>query len=256
MNGKRTDIRRGGKALRMALALLCCAALLAVIPGGAGAVEVSKQNWEFEHLRHCNIMTLKTNQYTADRPVIIFFPGKLESGSIGDTAGWIRKYALYENLEADIIAAAFRSEPLKLQDWKGPVQDLLEYLREKHREAPFPIIADAVSASGYAGCYLAELFNSEGLPVKEVNLADACIPGLVTDEWITEIAAMGTQVNIWACTRSGGKMSDEARRMATELNGKDHIRGEILDTTHGQVLHDAIYTRGVHSEYQILATPE
>ena len=220
------------------------------------AVEVAKGNWEFEYLRNCNIMTLKTNQYTADRPVIIFFPGKLESGSIGDTANWIRKYALYEHLEADIIAAAFRSEPMKLQDWKGPVQDLLEYLKEKYAAAPFPILADAVSASGYAGCYLAELFNSEGMPVKELNLADACIPGLITDEWITKIAAMGTQVNIWACTRSGGKMSDEARRMATELNGQDHIRGEILDTTHGAVLHDAIYTRGVHSEYQTLTTPE
>lgn len=241
-------IRKKNSRVSMAI-LFCCLMLLSVFPPAACAVEVSKQNWAFEFLRHGNIMTLKTNQYTADRPVIVFFPGTLESDSIVNTARWIQKYGLYDDLEADVIAACFRSKPLKPNDWEGPVGDLLEFLKEKHEAAAFPVVCDAVSASGYGGCYLVQLFNESGIPVRELNLADACIPRYVNEEWIRELAAMGTQVNIWGC-RASGSMSAEARRLIEVLQGTENVGGAVLDTTHGQVLRRAMDDYGVHAEYR------
>ena len=228
--------------------LLCGLLLLSAFTGTARAADLSKQNCEFECLRHCNIMTLKTNQYTEGRPVIIFFPGKLECSKIVNTANWIRKYQLYDHLNADVIAAAFRSDPLKPQDWKGPAEDLLNYLLEKHEASPFTVAVDAVSASGYGGCYLAQLFNENGITVTELSLADAVIPNYVTAEWITQIAAMGTRVSLWGC-QAKGNMSEEARRLIAELDGTENVRGVVLDTPHGQVLHDAIYEYGLHAEF-------
>ena len=233
-----------GKLIRGAAAFLCFI-ILSVFPGRGRAADLSKENCSFEYLRHCNIMALKTNRYTEGRPVIIFLPGTLESGSIADTVRWIRNYGLYDGYDADVIAAAFRSRPLKLQDWKGPAEDILEYLRDRHKASPFYVSVDAVSSGGYGGCYLARLLEENGITVRELNLADACVPKLVTAEWIREIAAAGTRVNIWGC-RGSGTMSAEARRLIEELDGTENVRGAVLDTPHGKVLHDAIYEHGAH----------
>ena len=242
-------MRRAEKQKRLRrMGLVLCCVLLALLTA-AQAVEVSKKTWEFEFLRHGNIMTLKTNRYTADRPVIIFFPGTLESDSIVSTARWIQSYGLYDDLEADVIAACFRSKPLKPNDWEGPVNDLLAYLKEKHEAAPFPVVCDAVSASGYGGCYLVQLFGENGIPVKELNLADACIPRYVNEDWIRELAAKGTQINIWGCNGTGN-LSAEARRLIGVLEGTENVGGAVLDTTHGKVLRQAIDEYGVHAEYR------
>jgi hypothetical protein len=224
--------------------------LLICVFSGAAAADTSRDNCETQRLQSCNILTLKTNQYAGDRPVIIFFPGGNECGNIGDTAKWIRRYELYDHLDTDLVAVSFRRKPLKPSDWKNPCNDLLAFLKEKAADSPFPVIIDAVSLGGYGGCYLAQILNENGIPVKELNMADACLPRYITEEWLTQLAGLGTQVNLWGC---GGKSnaSIETRRLITALEGTENIRGVIVDAGHGAVLHTAIYEHGLHEEFSI-----
>ena len=225
-------------------ACLLCACI------SAAALDPSRENCETQRLKSCNILTLKTSRYSADRPVIIFFPGGNECGEIGETIKWIRRYELYDSLEADLIAVSFRRSPLKPSDWKIPCEDLLAFLREKHAASPFPIIIDAVSLGGYGGCYLAQILNENGIPVKELNMADACIPRYITADWLTQLAAMGTRVNLWGCNAKTN-VSAETRSLIAALDGTENIHGVIVDAGHGAVLHTAIYDHGLHSEYRI-----
>lgn len=232
---------------RTAAAALACL-LLSFCPGAATGADTSRENCTAERLSHSNIMVLNTNEYTEGRPVIIFFPGGEECGNLGDVMRFIRGYRLYDDVEADMIAVAFRTKALRPKDWEKPAQDLMEYLRERYQKSPFPIIVDAVSFGGYGGCYLTQLFNENGMQVKELNLADACIPHSVTAEWLQELALSGTQVNAWGCYGSTN-VSRETREIIEKLDGTERFRGELIRCSHGQVLSMAIHEFGLHAEY-------
>ena len=229
-------------------AVILCALLVCAVTCAA-AVDTSKDNCASMRLRSCNIMELKTNAYTEGRPVIVFFPGGNECGDIGDTIRWVRRYRLYDELDVDLIAVSFRRQPLKSSDWKNPCDDLLAFLQEKYAVSPFSVIIDAVSLGGYGGCYLAQVLNENGIPVKELNMADACIPRYVTADWLRQLAGLGTQVNLWGCS-GRTNVSAETRAFITELEGTENVSGVIVDASHGAVLHTAIYTHGLHGEYK------
>ena len=233
--------------IRIFISFLLFACLLCAF-SGAAALDPSRENCETQRLRSCNILTLKTNLYTRDRPVIVFFPGGNECGDIGETVKWIRRYELYNRLEADLVAVSFRRNPLKPSDWKNPCNDLLAFLQEKYAASPFPVIIDAVSLGGYGGCYLAQILNENGIPVLELNMADACIPRYITADWLTQLAAQGTRVNLWGCNGKTNA-SAETRSLIAALEGTENIRGVIVDASHGAVLHTAIYDHGLHGEY-------
>ena len=63
---------------RSLVALFLCLCLLMLCTGAAFAVDLSRQNTVLTKMPHCSITGLQTNQYAADRPVIIFFPGSRE----------------------------------------------------------------------------------------------------------------------------------------------------------------------------------
>ena len=226
--------------------LLCL--LLACAVTAAPAADTSRENCETLRLASCNLLALKTNQYAEGRPVIVFLPGGNECGDLTLAARWLRRYELYDRLDADVVAAAFRRQPLKPSDWKNPCNDLLAFLREKAAGSPFPVLIDAVSLSGYGGCYLAQILCENGFPEVELNLADACIPRYVTAEWLTRLAEQGVRVNLWGCDGKAN-VSAETRRLIEELEGTENIRGVIVNAGHGAVLHSAIYDHGLHEAY-------
>lgn len=238
--------------LRILIPFLLFVFLLGVL-SGAQAADTSKGNCENRWLKSCTIMALKTNLYTPDRPVIIFMPGGNECGSITDTVRWLRRYQLYDQLDVDLIAVSFRRQPLKPSDWKNPCDDLLAFLKENAPDSP--VIIDAVSLAGYGGCYLAQILNENGIPVKELNMADACVRRYITEDWLRLLAGQGTQVNLWGC---GGKtnVSVETRKLITALEGTENIQGVIVDADHGAVLHTAICSHGLHEEYKEKAPDE
>ena len=233
--------------MKKAFCALLCLVLLAV-HGAALGLDVSRENGQPERLKKSNIMTFKTNRYTEDRPLIIFFPGSKECSDLSGTMRFIRKYHLYDNVEADLIAVTIKTGGIRPRDWEAPSQDMLAYVQEKYGSLKPTIIVDAVSFGGYGGCYLAQLFSENGFPVKELNLADGTIPNSVTADWLRELAGSGIQVNVWGCYGSIN-VSREGRRIVEELEGTENFQGKLLKCSHGQVLHFAIWENGLHAEY-------
>jgi len=234
------------------LALVTC--LIVFGASTALAVDTSKDNCHTEVFRSCRITTLNTNQYTGNRPLIIFFPGSNECDNAQKTIGFIRKYELYDGIEADLIAVSIKTEcGGNHHDWEGVSRDVLEFIKDKYYslcdDEKFPIIVDAVSFGGYGGCYLTQLFMENGLFVDELNLADACGAYCIKASWVQELAEAGTKVNVFACTGSG-KISQETRAIIAALDGSRNFYGATFYTSHGKVLQYAIYNDGLHSEYK------
>lgn len=233
--------------MRKAVCALLCLALLAV-SGAAPALDVSRENGQPERLKKSNLMTFKTNAYTEDRPLIIFFPGSKECSDLAGAMRFIRNYHLYNDIEADLIVVTIKTGGIRPRDWEAPSRDVLDFVREKYGDKRPEIVVDAVSFGGYGGCYLTQLFNENGMQVKELNLADACIPHSVTAEWLQELALSGTQVNAWGCYGSTN-VSRETREIIEKLDGTERFRGELIRCSHGQVLSMAIHEFGLHAEY-------
>ena len=234
--------------MRKAVCALLCLALLAV-SGAAPALDVSRENGQPERLKKSNLMTFKTNAYTEDRPLIIFFPGSKECSDLAGAMRFIRNYHLYNDIEADLIVVTIKTGGIRPRDWEAPSRDVLDFVREKYGDKRPEIVVDAVSFGGYGGCFLAQLFGENGFPVRELNLADGTIPNSVTGDWIRALAASGIRVNLWGCY-GHINVSREGRRLAEELEGTENFRATLLKCSHGQVLHFAIWENGLHAEYR------
>ena len=232
--------------IRIFPALLICLCLLCT--GTAFAVDTSAENCVRESLSRCNITTLRTNQYTAGRPVIIFFPGYYEANSNKNLISFIRNYHLYDDVEADLIAVTVRGGNPWYRSWEPACPDLYEFLKDKYAASPFPIIVDTVSLGGYGGCWFVDYFRKNGIPVQELNLADACGYWCMTADWLRELACAGTRVNIWGCNGSLN-ISVDTRAMIAELEGTENIHCVVMDSAHGAVLSNAIHKYGLHAEY-------
>ena len=228
--------------------VLCCLVILCAFTGTARAVDLSWGNCKYEQWFFGCIMSLKSNEYSEDHPVIIFLPGVAECYDIAEAVQWMKNYHLYDYLDVDLITAAFWEEPLRTGEWENLSANLLEFVKRRYEESEFTVILDTVSSGGYGGCVLTQMLMENGIPVKELNLADACVPNYVTEELITEIAANGTQVNIWAGNNNSA-VPEETRRIVEELEGTENVNGVLLDVWHGEVLNRAIYEYGLHSEY-------
>ena len=234
---------------KAAVSVLLCLCLLFSCAGSALGVDTSRDNCQIERLRYSVIATLKTNRYEAGRAVIIFFPGGMECNRIDSVLRFVRGYELYDEVEADIIAVSFKFNALKPRDWEQPAQDVMEYLKERYEPGHFPIIVDALSFGGYGGWYMAKILNENGMPVKELNMADACLPRHVSADQLRETALSGTQVNAWGCY-SSANVSKETRSIIDTLEGEGipNFRGVLIQCSHGQVLSKAIHEYGLHSE--------
>ena len=233
---------------RIPLSLLCVLCVLCMCASGALAVDVSSGNCERQSLGHCNITTLKTNQYAEGRPVIIFFPGSKECNSYQQVIRFIRNYHLYDDLEVDLIAVTLRGSGAWYRNWEGASRDLLDFLKDRYEASPFPVIVDAVSFGGYGGCWLTDHFRENGIPVQELNLADACGSYCISADWIRNIALAGTQVNVWGCNGTT-TISKDTRSVIAQLEGTEGFFGLVLDCSHGQVLSLAIHENGLHAAY-------
>ena len=246
--------------IRNHLKTICCLALALWILSGclciapeASAADVSYSNWRTDAKFYSGIMSLKTNTYNADRPLIILLPGVGEFSDVREAAKWIRNYHLYDDLDVDVATAAFWYEPFRISEWVKLSAEMLEFLQEKRDESsPFKVIIDAVSYSGYCGCFLAQLLTENGFQVEELNLADAIIPNQMSTDWLREIAAQGIRINIWASNRDG-EMHEAGRAALEELQGTENIGGLVMDVWHGEILSSAIHDHGLHSEYAIPA---
>ena len=236
------------KRLIALLSLLACLCLLRV--DSASAADVSAGNCAREKLSRCNITTLLTNRYTEGRPVIIFFPGYDEATSNKNLINFIRNYHLYDDVEIDLVAVTLRGSTPWHRDWEPACRDLYDFLKDKYAASPFPIVVDSLSLGGYGGCWLTEYFRKNGIPVRELNLADACGSWCISADWLRELAAGGTRVNIWGC---GGSLniSKDTRAIIAELEGTENIQCVTMASSHGAVLSNAIHEYGLHAEYAV-----
>lgn len=241
--------RRGPAALLLLACLIFC-----LHTGSAFAADLSAGNCVREKLGHCNITALATNRYSEGRPLIIFFPGSQECNSYQSVIRFIRNYHLYDSLDIDLIAVTLRGSGFWYKNWEGASMDLYEYIREKYEASPFPVLIDAVSFGGYGGCFLADYLRENGIPVQELNLADACGSYCISPDWIRDIALSGTRVNVFGCTGTA-TVSKDTRAVIEQLDGTENFSGLVLECRHGQVLSLAIHDHGLHAEYQSEAEP-
>ena len=233
-------------SFRGLLFLLC---VLLLFSSGALAADTSAANCERSKLSHCNITTLQSNQYTAGRPVVIFFPGSKECNSYENVIRFIRNYHLYDDMETDLIAVTLRGSGAWYRNWEAAGVDLYEFLKDKYDASPFPVIVDAVSFGGYGGCWLTEYFRENGIPVEELNLADACGSYCISVDWVRDLALAGTRVNLWGCTGTSS-ISRDTRSCIEQLEGTANLTGTVIECSHGQVLNRAIYEYGLHAAYR------
>ena len=220
----------------------------------AFAVDTSKENCTSSRLDHCNIIELNTNKYYgSNRPLIIFFPGANECNNLQKAIGFVRKYALYDDIEADVIVVALRTEGISHYDFRKVSDDLLDYLSDTYNsltdDDKLPIIIDAVSFGGYGGCYLTDLLMKNNIWVEELNIADGRWAFCIPIDWVKQMALAGTKINVWGC-HSSGKISVQTRELIDALDGSYNFYGEVLDSSHGEVLYTAIYENGLHSEWE------
>ena len=83
--------------IRNHLKTICCLALVlgilagsTLLPARSSAADVSYSNWRTDAKFYSGIMSLKTNTYNADRPLIILLPGVGEFWDVRQAARWMR----------------------------------------------------------------------------------------------------------------------------------------------------------------------
>ncbi|MBR6165615.1 MAG: hypothetical protein IKQ45_06805 [Clostridia bacterium] len=228
---------------------LCCLSLMILRADCAAAVDLSPENCREEHLSHSDMIALNSNQYHQERPIIIFFPGSAECSRPDAVMRFVRDYHLYDDLHADFLAVAIRTKGSRPEEWEEPAGDLLAFLAEKYETEPFDIIVDAVSFGGCGACCLTQLLQDHEIPVRELNLADACVSSCVTADWIDQLALGGTRVNLWGCYENT-RISKATRMTIEALQDRENVQGQLFSCTHGQVLAVAVHDFGLHQEYR------
>ena len=232
---------------RSLAALFLCLCLLALCTVDAFAVDLSGKNTVQTKMSGCFITELKSNLYAADRPVVIFFSGSRECFSSYDTLTFIRSLEIFSDLDVDILFITLPKANLRFKLWEKADQDVCDFLKDKYEAAHFPIIIDAASFGGYGGCFLTDLLCENGIPVQELNLADACNSNCVYADWVRNIALAGTKVNIWG-TDSEFNISKNTCKVIEELEGAENVSSMVLECYHGRALYTAIHEHGLHSD--------
>lgn len=232
---------------RSLAALFLCLCLLVLCTGTAFAVDLSNKNTVQTKMPGCTVTGLQSNLYAADRPVIIFFAGSRECFSAYNTLAFIRSMEIFNDLEVDILFITLPKANLWYKLWEKADRSLCDFLKDKYEAAHFPIIIDATSFGGYGGCFLTDLLRENGIPVQELNLADACNSNCVYADWIRDIALAGTKVNIWG-TDSEFNISKNTCKVIEELEGTENISSMVLECRHGKTLYYAIHEHGLHSD--------
>lgn len=222
--------------------------LCLLLTTGAMAADTAFNHCEVIAMPNSHIAVSESNDWDTARPVIVFFPGTAECTSIQETMAFVNKYGLYDNLDVNFLAACFRKGGFDDKGWKKISQDVLDYLKPLYEEKPFPIIVDGVSFGGYAASYMAQLFEDNGIPVTEINLADGCVPFLVDAEWLKELAGKGVHVNVWGCYTTA-EISKRTRNVIETLDGIENFYGALVEANHAQVLDRAIREQGLHSAF-------
>lgn len=232
---------------RSLVVLSLCLCLLVLCTGAAFAADLSGKNTVQTKMSGCIITVLQSNLYAADRPVIIFFAGSRDCFSSYNTLTFMQDQEIYNVLDVDILFITLPKSSLRYTLWEKADQDVCDFLKDKYAAAHFPIIIDAVSFGGYGGCFLTDLLRENGIPVQELNLADACNSNCVYSDWIRNIALAGTKVNIWG-TDSLFNISKNTCKVIEELEGTENVSSMVLECYHGRALYTAIHEHGLHSD--------
>lgn len=232
------------KMICMLMVLLCCFSMMTC----AEAVGTAYDQFDIMALPNCHLAAAKSNDWASGKPVIVFFPGTSECTSIRSTIAFINKYGLYDGLDVNLLTACFRKGGFDDKGWKKIAQDVVDYLKPRYEENPFPIIVDGVSFGGYPACYIAELCLSNGIQVTEINVADGCVPYLVKEDWLKSLAGQGVRVNLWGSV-AFSEISEKTRAAIENLKDVENVFGLTVETNHVQVLDKAIHEHGLHSEY-------
>lgn len=223
--------------------------IAAVFNSPAYALDISTNNYEIINKDFCAIAAVSTNDYNTNKPLVVFFPGSQETGSIRKTMTFVKKYKLYNKLDINLIAVAFQNGSEYYKDWEPAAEELADFLAEITKDKNIPILLDAVSLGGYGAYVTARLLEAKGVDVSEVNLADACLPHLITGLQIQEMLDNGIHVNVYGCGATS-RTSKNTRSIIKEFADVNDFNGDVLASSHGGVLSVAIHNSGLHSEYE------
>ena len=234
------------KRVRSFISFLLCLCLLLLCTGTAFAADLSRNSAVQNKMKHCIITSFQTNRYADGRPLIVLLLGSKESFYWLDAIEFIRNQEIFGELDVDILFVTLPKSELRYTLWNTACEDVRSFIIDQAGTAVFPVIIDAASFGGYGGCLLTDLLQESDITVQELNLADACNSNCVHADWIREIAASGTQVNIWGTT-AVNNISQNTREVIEELDGTENVFGTVLDCKHGNALYTAIHEYGLHA---------
>ena len=235
------------KRIRSLVSLLLCLCILFACTGTAFAVDTSRRSTVLHKMSHCTVTGFQSNLYAEGRPLIIFFLGSQECFSWYNSIHFIQDQKIFDELDVDLLFVNLPKADLWFRLWEAADREVCDFLKEKYEAAQFPIIIDSVSFGGYGGCFLAGLLHENGIPVQELNLADACNSNCVYADTVRDIAATGTKVNIFGST-AVNNISKNTRAVIEELEGTENVTGTVFKCRHAKVLNKAITEQGLHDD--------
>ena len=239
--------------MKKALIILIVTILISTMLSQASALDTSWGCGTTKTVKHFRIYTSNTNDLANGKPLVIFFGTDEESPDVYEVVHLVNKYHTYDDLDINFMCVAF-ARNFTMKGWKVIGEELADYLQQEYANQPFEIIIDCASNGSYGGCSLAQGLQDRGIIPKELNLGDGIISKLVTPEWLRELAASGTHINLYASSTNMTKRSILSREAIEELDGTENFYGEVIGKIkHIEVLSRAIHEHGLHSEYRIEA---
>lgn len=239
------------KKMKKLVFIVAIMILISLVISTSFAVDTSWGNGTTKTINHFRIFSLKSNDLSNGKPLVVFFATDEESSDIYEVVHLVNKYYTYDDLDINLICVAFKGT-FTMKGWVKIGEELADYLKQEYDNHPVEIILDCASNGSYGGCCLAQGLQDRGIIPKELNIGNGIMPRLITVDWLKKIAGAGTQVNLYASSTNADTKSPASRKVIEELNGTENFYGEVIGKIkHIEVLARAIHDYGLHSEYRI-----
>lgn len=209
------------------------------------------------------ICVAKTNDWTENRPVIIFFSGTGTCNNIGAIISNLAKKGYYNGLDANFVIGAFKSgKEFDVNGYtKTITQEVVDYIAQFYdKDHPFDIVVEGVSFGGMPAFSIIERFKKAGMQVTEVNLFDGLVYNKKSaqNRVLQDAVDSGAQINAWISSTMKGEAQVPIGCDAS-LNGFEftpiyskypNYKGVMVNAGHCEVIDRAYFDEGLHSEFR------
>ena len=209
------------------------------------------------------ISVASTNDWSENRPVIIFFAGTGTCNNIGKAIDNLARKGYYNGLDANFVIGAFKNGVnFDVNGYtKTIAQEVVDYIAQFYdKDNPFDIIVEGVSFGGMPACSIIERFKKAGMKVTEVNLFDGLVYNRLSAQKkvLQDAVDSGAQINAWISSslKDGAKIpiSCDASNNGFELtpifSEYPNYKGTMVTAGHCQVIDKAYFEEGLHSEFR------